>query len=224
MSTKLVKELYWPALKEAFPAGKVRINGQDVVFDQLQGAIEDGTLLSMVNDCADKLHSGDIKGVITAMRKNLASVKYHMNKKDKVDVAAETKRYNMLVDFLNSIDPVTTEAKPGKPVQTAGKHTWEFTKEDIDLIDPSDAKQLYSVYNCMHSKLTRYPEVIAEKFGLQNYLDTIDYVSNKYSEAKKAAKKVTVDESLLAKLASGKRTLTKAETEELLKVLNKLNK
>lgn len=224
MATQLTNNLYWKELKEQFQAGKVRIDGQIVEFDNLKTAIEDGTLLGMVNECADKLHNGNIKAVITAMRKNLASVKYHMNKKDKVDVAAETKRYDMMMNFLDSIDSASTEAKPGKPAQTAGKHIWEYTKEDIDLIDKSDYKQLYSVYNCMHSKLTRYPEVIAEKFGMQNYMETIDYVSDLCSAAKQASKKVTVDENILTKLASGKRTLTKEEAAELLKALTKLNK
>jgi len=226
MSTQLVNSLYWKEMKEQFKAGsvKVKATGQIVEFDELKDAIEDGTLASMVTDCANLLHNGDVKAVITAMRKNLASVKYNMNKKNTVNKPDEIKRYDMLIEFLDSIDVAVVEAKPGKPAATAGKNIWEYTKEDIDLIDTSNSKQLYSVYNCMHSKLTRYPDVIAERFGMQNYLDTIDYVSDLYSKSKKEASKVTVSDALMEKLASGKRNLTKAEMAEVLAALAKLNK
>ena len=207
MAEKITKELTWQALEAEY---RIRIkNG--VKENELAEAIEAGALLNLLQDCADKLHSGDFSRVIEAFRRNLSSTKCNKVKSNTFRTV-DRERYELLDTYTKQF---VNTAKAN--VVTSDKPKWQATKAEIDTIK-DNYEELRKLYNLMYDYVRRYRDRIEMVTTYEEYEALSLYVK----ELRDAAdpKNATVSESVLEKLRAGKK-LTKAENEELLKLLAK---
>lgn len=213
-TTRISNELSWMALKYRF-----------YNLEMLSKAVADGTLASMVKACADTMYDGDMTEVISAMRRNLSSKATNSKKAASIpaDSRDDKKRYEVLWNFTGEL------AKANKPVRgtadttTRAKASWKFTADEIEAIAPDDYDTLKYVYDGMMSKKSKAPDAILKESTMEEFLSRLSMVSNKYSGAKKLAKKqVEISATLMAKLNKGKKaTLTAEEFEEIKQALRK---
>lgn len=219
-TTKITANLSFASLRETFPIGQVKVNGQFVQVNALQDAIDDGTIKAMMQECADQLYKGDLNEVIRIMKRNMSSMLTNL-KKSPVQgnaVALDKKRVEMLRTFLDSL---AGEAKKAKGTD---KTAHSYTMEEIEAIDPSDYKLLDHIYQGMMSYKARYRDRITDE---AEFLARLDRVSDKRSAAKKAAKKSSESaeqnaalDAVIEKLKSNK--LTKAEKQALIELLQSI--
>lgn len=219
-TTKISENLSWQSLKDNFFVGKGHIEG----MKSLQEAINDGTILGMMQQCGNELHGGDIGPVVTAMKRNLSSKATNMRKSEYPhNMVADKLRWDMLYDFLYGLEAGKKSAAPGMPETTKGKSLWQLSIEEIEQIDKGDYKALDSVYQNMMSKKARKPEDIDD---MKAYLDRLSRVSALRSAAGKLGKlkesMPAVSKGIVDKLSNGKKTLTAAEAKELYDLLSQL--
>ena len=212
-TTRIADELKWTALRYRF-----------YTVDQLEKAIEDGTLLGMLQANADAMYEGNLREVIAALRKNLSSQQTNMKKAKYVAPEAKDDwtRYNLLWEYTGKLAASTKPAASTLPITDKAKARWELTLEEIDSIPKDDYKTLDSIYQGMMSKKSKNPEQIEAVTTMSEFLDRLAYVSKLRSAAKEKGEKVEVPEAILEKLTKGgKATLSATEVEALLKALKK---
>lgn len=226
MSTKLITEnLSWQYLKEHYHIGTVVVNGAPVKINELQEAIDDGTILSQIEQCADEFYGGDTKAVIDIMKRNVSSALCNTKKRpDTPTKARDLLRIDMVRSFLANLS-ATTVAKSTR--NASGKSYADWTMEEIMAVPLDDLRTLQSLRDNLASRLSKYPERIEDMDEFRLRYKT---ASERYSEAKRAAKqsatKPAVNEADVDKLlgALQKGHLTKADKELLAQVLHNIKK
>lgn len=217
-NTKITENLKWQSLKENFFIGSVKVDGKLVAVNNLDTAIEDGTIDALLLDCANELHDGDVYSALLAWSRNLSSQQTNMKKDYHPDAKQDWSRYNSLRTF---VDKKMAEVK-GSTANGNAKAYWEYTMEEINAL--TDAKTIKSVYDNMRSKKSKYPTVVA---AIADYEDRLVVISKKRNDLIAAEKSgiSKVDANLLAKLGKGnKATLSAQEAADLFAILAKLQK
>lgn len=201
----ITKELSWKELALAYPIINIEHEGKTIAVNKLKDAIDSGALKAVMQACADELHNGDISAVVKAIRKNLSSQQCNMRKaaynpNQKIDWM----RYELLDAYTASLMP-TKEAY------------WKTTVEEIDaLFNAGNLKGLQSVYDCMMSTKSKYPEQIVD---MDEFKTRLAHVSKMRSSLEQQQKN-GVSTDLISKITSGKK-LTKEEAELVAKLLSK---
>lgn len=184
--------------------------------DKLNAAIEDGTVDSILQECADVMYGGDMKPVRAQFGRVISSQKCN----------AEKRGVNTLIDRRRKDAIMLLEAYHKAAIGTSsskGRKVFEYTSEEVDqLVANEDVEGLQRFYNNIYSRCSK---------GLEYDDKVLVHCSEQLSKLKAARKaagvtaKATapvVSEKLLGKLNGGKATsLSKAEVAELLKLLNK---
>ena len=204
---KTIDALKWQALEKEY-----RIRQKNGVWEnELADAIKSGEFLSLLQQCADELHNGDFDKVIEAFRRNLSSTK---TVKTKTDTFRTVDRIRW--DLLDSYTAQFVGSVKANVV-TADRPKWQATKAEIDAI-AGNYEELRKLYNLMYDYVRRYRDRIETVTTYEEYEELSLYVKKLRDAAD--PKKATVSESVLEKLRAGKK-LTKAENEELVKLLTK---
>lgn len=217
-TTRITENLNWQSLKENFFIGNVKVDGKYVAVNNLDVAIEDGTIEALVVECANELHEGNLYAAYLAWNRNLSSQQTNMKKGYNPDAEQDWMRFNSLRAYVTKrMAEIKGEANNGN-----SKAYWEYTMEEIEAL--TDAKTIKSVYDNMRSKKSKYPTVVA---AIADYEDRLAVISKKRNELIAAEKSGInkVDEALLAKLSKGnKATLSAQEAADLFAILAKLQK
>ena len=232
--TKITENLSWQNLKDAYfigtrvseelkrdANGKVIMkNGEPIVakvgrtVNELQEAINDGTLDKLVTECAEKYHGGNVQSVLAALARNLDSQRCNMKKRSYApNKAVDELRLETLATFVSERREVTRSS--GSLPQ------WAFGPEEIDKID--DVKKLQNVINSINDACCDKAGGSYAKHLGENYVE-VAKANREYARKRKAAleaKENEVDPELLAKLAKGKVTLTPEQAAQLVKLLSK---
>ena len=222
--TKITEALSWQGLKDAFYIGNLTITKDgkhfEAFIDKLTEAVENGTLNTLVAECADAYHDGDTYEVYKALSKNLSSQLCNMAKKSFIphrDI--EEKRYTILHGYVQS------KMKDHKATATGNaKSYWQWTMEEIEALSPAtDARTIKSIYDLMMSVKSKYPENAA---GDTTFTARLKKISEMHSQAKKLAKAPApvIDASLMEKLSKGAAKLTAEESAKLAEILKSLGK
>ena len=219
-TTRISEELTWKAMKDSFFIGEVRANGNVVKVNQLLDAITDGTLQTMVENCANTMHDGNISDVVEAVKRNLSSYKTNLKKKDYAPNSDVDKtRLELLWTFFDSLSVKEKKVDENLPVSARDKSKWQLTLEEIEQLDKTNFKILDSVYQNMMSMKSKYPDVVATTEG---FMDRLAVVSKYRSAAKAAAKAeantIDVPADLLARVQDGK-SLTAEDKVKLAEIL-----
>lgn len=171
---------------------------------------------------ADELHEGNVLIVLKAVKNNCVDDKKSRIKHAVYVTLIDRKRalLEAMTEYVNMKLPTKSTSPTDIPNQH-GKARWELTIEEIDALDAKDYKALDSVYQCMASKKAKYPEAIISSIGMDKFTERFQHVSAMRTAAKNADKmpKPTVSEDLMSKILEGKTRLTKADIEELQKLL-----
>lgn len=233
--TRITEQLKWSSLKEVFFIG-TRVseelardkNGKIIMVDgepktrkvgkfinELQDAIEDGTLDKMVQEAADQYHGGDIQAVLYAVTRNLDSQKSNMKKREyapnrKIDEI----RLATLYDFVNARREAKTRSSGDLP-------QWAYGPKEIDEI--TDVARLQKVINSINDACCdKAHGTYAVHLG-PDYVE-VAKANREYARKRKAeleAKENAVDPEILAKLAKGSKvTLSAAQAAQIAKLLN----
>ena len=242
--TKTTMELSMKSLATRFYIGMVSIGeGKMVQVNSLKEAIDNGTLLAMIEDCAKQLHNGEIKPVLDAMLKNLSSYLCETNDMSKYfpDRNLRTVRYDLIQGYVKGLAIDASAASSNKPV---AKSYWQWSMEDIKSVDinaEGAERLLKSIYDNLASAKTKYPALTNDGTEFASF--SVHYVVGQAEESwtfnahaekralvtsmRNAIKNTTpvVSEAILAKLASGGvAKLTAIEAAELAVLLGKLKK
>lgn len=171
---------------------------------------------------ADELHAGNTIIVLKAVKNNCVDDKKSRFKHASYISFAEKKLALLaaVTEYITAKLPAKSTSPTDIPHQH-GKARWELTIEEIDALDAKDYKALDSVYQCMASKKAKYPEAIVSSIGMNEFTKRFQHISAIRSAAKNADKmpKPVVSEDLMTKILEGKTKLTKADIEELQKLL-----
>lgn len=155
--SKTATELSIKALAEKYPV--VKVHG--VMYNTLQEAIEDGSLLQMLKDSAEVYHAGDLLAQVKVLRINLSSKKTNIKKgigtHGNTDV--EMLRIETLDNFLNGLyaelGGANTQNKYSR-VSTGDKAKYDLDDEDIQkLMECDDLAVLTAYYNSIASFKTK---------------------------------------------------------------------
>lgn len=192
--------------------------------DRLAAAIEDGTIDSILQECADTMYGGDMRPVRAQFGRVIASQKCNADKRG----------INTLIDRRRKDAIMLLEAYHKKAINTGDVRTrsgFKYTKEEVDaLVAADDVEELQHFYNNIHSLVDKSISGLAMSQLTDKQKDRIavkEYVSEQLSKVKarrkaKGLNQNGVSERLLNKLNSGKATsLSKADVAELLKLLGK---
>lgn len=235
-NTRITEELSWSNLKERFfigtrvseelkrdSEGKIILkNGEPIIIrvtkivNELQEAIDNGTLDRMIAECAEKYHNGDVQAVLVALSRNLDSQRCNMKKRAYApNKEADELRLETLSKFISAR---RTSSRPSGQLPQ-----WAYGPEEIDQID--DVTQLQKVINSINDVCCDKPGGnYASRLG-PNYVE-VAKANREYARKRKAlleAKEKEIPEELLAKLAkgSGRVTLSAEQAAQLLKFLSK---
>lgn len=205
--------------------------------DKLAAAIEDGTVDSILQACADTLYDGDMKPVRAQFGRVISSQKCNAAKRG----------INTLIDVRRKDAIQLLEAYHKKAIGTSAARTpragFQYTKEEVDsLVAEGNVAELQRFYDNIHSNVgkalgglstTCYTEALANNPKLARWVEVKAYVSEKLSALKASTKakamaqpqtKPELSEDLTNKLASytsGKKVVfTPEQMEELLKLLS----
>lgn len=233
MSKRNITEaMGFAALANKYFIGKVTIGGVPTDVNQLQDAIEDGSIDALVVEAAAELHDGDLYRAYAEWSRVLSSTQTNLKKAtSRQNIQRDWLQYNMLRDYvtkrMSELKDSTKSKRSGSGLQNK-KSFWTWSIEEIEAIPLDDLKTAKSVYDAVADKKSKYPEQVLARYGdMGVYLAIFDAASAKYSACKKYAKeqasKVEVADSTLSKLSKGtKVTLSQAEAAELLELLKKL--
>lgn len=150
---KTAAELSIKALAEKYPV--VKVHG--VMYNTLQEAIEDGSLLQMLKDSAEVYHAGDLLAQVKVLRINLSSKKTNIKKgigtHGNTDV--EMLRIETLDNFLNGLytelGGAASQNKYSR-VSSGDKARYDLDDEDIKkLMECEDLAVLTAYYNSIAS-------------------------------------------------------------------------
>ena len=231
-NVRITEELSWNSLKDQFyignrtveelkkdAKGKVVLHeGSPIVvkttrsINELQDAIDDGTLDEMVKKSADKFHNGNVDAVYAAMARNVSSTRCNLAKRSyapnrEIDIVRLDTLAKFIADRRGLRSPSTVPQ-------------WAYGPEEIDEID--DPAVLQKVINsisdvCSDKAFGKYSERLGE-----NYVE-VAKANRKYARERKAkleAKANQVDPDIIDKLVKGgKVTLTAEQAATLAKLL-----
>lgn len=230
---KLTTRLHWTSLKEEFfigmraveelqrdAAGKlVLVNGEPVTIktsrlvNELQSAIDAGTIDQLVEECATTMHAGNVQAVLAAWAKTLDSMKCNMAKKAYSPTATTDKvRLETLQKYIASKRTST------RAVSNTGLPQWAYGPTEIDQID--DPAKLQKIINSINDVCSGKANSSHVRFLGENYVAAAK-VNRAYAQARKAkleADAAKPDQSLLDALASvkGKHVRLTAEQAAML--------
>lgn len=216
MATKITNNLQ---IKNLFPTkagGVIDVAG-------FKKFVEDGELLTLINECAEAMHGGNTAPVIKQMIENCQSKKCtDKNRMQNSVVRSGSEANEFLLAYLKTLrEPAARRGD--RTYITGGKAKWDMTIEEIDAID--DAEALRKIKNCMASHKSKDLAGIADEDLTdkdQEFLKVYEYTSKKLKDLKANKATVQVSNDLLEKLQSGKAaTLSEAQVAELLKILGK---
>ena len=216
MATKITNNLQ---IKNLFPTKA----GGVVDVDGFKKFVEDGELLTLINECAEAMHGGSTAPVIKQMIENCQSKRCtDKNRMQNSAVRSSSEANEFLLAYLKTLREPTT--RRGDRTNIPGnKAKWDMTTEEIDAID--DVETLRKIKNCMASHKSKDLAGIADEDLTdkdQEFLKVYEYTSKKLKDLKANKATVQVSDDLLEKLQSGKATtLSKAQVAELLKILGK---
>lgn len=230
--TKVTEALTWQSLKSTFfigvrvteqlkrdKDGKVILrDGEPIVVkvgkqvNELQEAVEDGTLDKLVSECADKLHGGDVQSVYVALSRNLDSVKSNRKKANTLHVHDAT-RLETLYGFI--------KARRIKKAGTSGRiPQWAYGPKEIDKID--DPERLRRVINSIADVCSDKPGGNYTVLLGENYVE-VAKANREYARKRMALLEspvMKVDDATLEKLSKGGKVVLSADqAAELLKLL-----
>ena len=219
MSTnKITENLSWNNLKSNYHIGTIMVNGEPVQVNQLQNAIEDGSMLKLIQDCADQMYNGDIVPVLKVMKHNLSSAL--CNTKKRPDTPTKFKDLTRIELMSSFLDGLVGKATVATRQNKAGKAYWTWSLEEIMAVPLSDVRTLQSIRDNMASAKTKYPERIED---MDDFMVRYKAASQRFSEAKKASKQSTDNgelDKLIMQLESGR--LSKADKAAIAQVLKNL--
>ena len=216
MATKITTNLQ---IKNLFPTKA----GGVVDVESFKKFIEDGELLTLINECAEAMHGGNTAPVIKQMIENCQSKKCtDKNRMQNSVVRSGSEANEILLDYLKTLRGPA--ARRGDRTHITGdKAKWDMTIEEIDAID--DIEALRKIKNCMASHKSKDLADMAEADLTdkdQEFLKVYEYTAKKLKDLKAGKTEVRVSDDLMEKLQSGKAaTLSKAQVAELLKILGK---
>lgn len=174
---------------------------------------------------AQELHAGDTNIVLRAFKNNCVFDKRSRLKKalnEGAYVANVAVKRALLHELEAYCDAHIVVKHAAVKIHVPGNvDKWSMTTDQIDTIPVDDYAALDSVYQCMATKKAKYPEHIEASMGMAEFKIRYAYVSKLRSAAKANRDHPVVSDELLTKLQAGKKTLTKAELEQLLNVLTK---
>lgn len=218
-------------ISNTFMIGKVKINGIVTEVNQLQDAIEDGTIDAMVVEAANTLHDGDLYRAYAEWSRVLSSTQTNLRKATtRTNITRDWTQYNLLREYVTKRMAELKGSNRTGVARANKKPFWAWTIEEIEAIPLDDLKTAKSVYDNMASKKAKYPEKIED---MGEYLRIFDVASAKLSACKKYAKQakqapaieVNLGDSTMTKLSKGgKVTLSGAEAAELMELIKKLQK
>lgn len=196
-------------------------------ISDLQNAINDGTILSMLVRSADELHEGDFMAALRGWKRNLSS--NVCTKKDDVltaDSMHDKARLNILRAYADELDAANAPKKVTLVGGIKKDNRWSLSEDEINAIPESDYDTCDSIYNSMHSYKSKHKEELMQDGKYDEYLRLTEVMADKRSKAAKLAKLAklvpTCSDAILAKLAKGKGvTFTAEEAAELAKLFNK---
>ena len=219
MSTnKITENLSWNNLKSNYHIGTIMVNGEPMQVNQLQNAIEDGSMLKLIQDCADQMYNGDIVPVLKVMKHNLSSAL--CNTKKRPDTPTKFKDLTRIELMSSFLDGLVGKATVATRQNKAGKAYWTWSLEEIMAVPLSDVRTLQSIRDNMASAKTKYPERIED---MDDFMVRYKAASQRFSEAKKASKQSTDNgelDKLIMRLESGR--LSKADKAAITQVLKNL--
>lgn len=220
-NTKITEGLTWSFIKANYFVGEAMINGNAVKVDELQNAIDDGTLLAEIKACAETMYNGDIVPVCKVMKHNLASAR--TNTKGRPDTPTKVKDLAKIEKLWAYCSSLVESAGATRANNKSGKSYWTWSTEEIEAVPLSDVRTLKSIRDNMASVKAKYPEKIED---MDEFLDRYDVACKRYSEANKASKKggVDADEAeRLIKALKGSR-ISRADKEALAEILKNISK
>lgn len=216
-AAKTTTNLSWMGLKIKFET-----------LEELEAAVANGTIMKMIENCAEQLHGGDVKPAVLALRRNLSTKasNYHKALRQDGYISPENrddaKRYQILWDFTSTlVDDIKTVTEMPEGIKATAR--WCLSREDIAAL-PRDYKTVDSIYQNMASKKAKKPEQIEESIGMTEFLERFKMVSALRSElkagesAKAKADKDEMSKAILDKLNNSGR-LSKKDIEALKELL-----
>lgn len=219
MSTnKITENLSWNAIKNNYHIGAVRINGATVQVNELQTAIDNGTIKQLIDECAEQLYAGDVASVCRVLKHNLASARTNTSKRpDTPTKAKDLTRIELMWSYVDSLmGAATVSSRQNK----SGKSYWTWSMDEIMAVPLSDVRTLQSIRDNMASAKAKYPERIE---NMDEFMIRYKAASKRLSEAK-AAQKQGCDsdelDKLIKQLEAGR--LTKADKAAIAQVLKNL--
>jgi len=234
--SRISEQLYWKTLREVYFIGNrtceiverdakgalVMIKGEPKVVkttkfvNELQEAIDDGTLDALVLDCANKYHGGNTQLVIAALIRNLDSERNNLKKRVcPTNKKIEELRLETMVKFVNDRRESKTRTSGELP-------QWAYGPKEIDAI--TDPDKLRKIINSINDACCdKYHGTYAEFLG-EDYVEAAK-ANREYARKRKAtleAKANEIDPDLLKKFISGQKvTLTADQAAQILKLLKK---
>ena len=215
-------------MKKSFITEDLRIDylEKEFHFDEFVKAINDGVIQERIVKCAADMHDGDVMTVLRAVNKCVDSKRCNLKKSQQSkSIVQETKRMDMFKDYLVSLYPVYTNKSVARSAG-GNKPYYAVTFEEIADISLDDTSTLQSIYDCMASLKSKYPERIED---MAEFEARRIAVRDRLKMSKDKAKGVPVHEDetvleisdeLVDKLTSEKgASLTKAQVAELRRVL-----
>lgn len=155
----------------------------------LKYALEDGSFLALVNQCANDMHNGDVRPVYAALKRNIQSKQSHL-RKEKIDGTYnprspyETEFCTMLDEFIDKqLNALPEKSEDPMFAVTNGLARWKLSIADIDKFDKSDVETFRSIYNNMATAKSRMVDQIVEHY---------------WTEVKKDAKGLAKDKQLVS--------------------------
>lgn len=215
-------------MKKSFITEDLRIDylEKEFHFDEFAKALTDGVIKERIVKCAADMHDGDVMTVLRAVNKCVDSKRCNLKKSQQSKtIVQETRRMDMFKEYLVSLYPEYTNKSVAR---TAGgnKPYYAVSHEEIAAISLDDTSTLQSIYDCMASLKSKYPERIEDMAEFEGRRIA---VRDRLKMSKDKAKGVPVHEEetvieisdeLVAKLTTDKgASLTKAQVAEIRRVL-----
>lgn len=224
-NSRITENLTWTSLKDKYFIGTANVAGEKVLVDNLRDAIADGSLRALFEDCANTMHDGDLQVVVEAMKRNLSSQACNMNKRMRVGYSSPdtiTTDKIRLAELNAFVDTLAKEHHAGSKAVTSDKPQWAYGIEEIDQINDPDVlkKVINSIADPCSDSKNSAPYIA--RFG-ENYREVVianrDYARARLDSLKNQKPATPVSQSILDKVANGKKTFTAAEIAELAEIL-----
>ena len=173
MSTKITSNLM---IKNLFPTKA----GGVVDVEGFKKFVEDGELLTLINECAEAMHGGSTAPVIKQMIENCQSKRCtDKNRMQNSAVRSSSEANEFLLAYLKTLREPSARRGDRTNIP-GGKAKWDMTTEEIDAID--DVETLRKIKNCMASHKSKDLAGIADEDLTdkdQEFLKVYEYTSKK---------------------------------------------